>query len=477
MTVEQLIAVLWRRRWTFLATFLATLAAVAAVTFSLPKVYGTVTYLLVESEANPADDFAATQLSQTLIRTYAELLPTRGVAQSVTAELPYESTTDEVLGDVTITPVEESQLVEISAEGSTPARAQALAETYADVFVERAQALESGGGVRARVTVAAPPAIVEEPLRPQPGLYLLVGAVLAALAGAAAAVLRHRLDQRIEVDAAARAVLGLPVLGEVPKRSSQTLTAWLRADASEERGIAALRESFGLLITNLAFTNGGKVPGTLAVVSAEEREGKSMSAISVARAGVEQGLATLLVDVDLRRPSIAANLDLSEEEAQSGLSNLLVVPGPIQRVVRRPSRWYPDVVVAGPPPPNPAALLSLDAFSRFDEQAKSLYALVVYDTPPISFAADASLVAAEAEAVLLVVDAERTRRTSLLRAIDQLKRVDAKVLGVLLNRVGERPSSYYYEDADSRPSSPARAAPGNGAGSVTQRSSGVSSPD
>jgi Mrp family chromosome partitioning ATPase len=96
-------------------------------------------------------------------------------------------------------------------------------------------------------------------------------------------------------------------------------------------------------------------------------------------------------------------------------------------------------------PPNPVALLSSKALADFDRRAKRVFELVIYDTPPLSVAADASLISARAEGVVLVLDARKTRRPSAVKAVDQLQRAKTTVLGVVINRVpGTGDASYRY---------------------------------
>jgi capsular exopolysaccharide synthesis family protein len=104
-----------------------------------------------------------------------------------------------------------------------------------------------------------------------------------------------------------------------------------------------------------------------------------------------------------------------------------------------------DLLPAGPVPPNPAALLGSQGLREFDDEARERYDLVIYDTPPLSVAADASLIAAITEGVVLVVDGRRTRRKVAAQAVAQLQRARANILGVVVNRVDAGPyTSGYY---------------------------------
>ena len=445
LSTDQILTVLWRRRLTVLITFLLTLGAVAAITFSLPKVYSSTAYMWVTPSKEQGDDFAATQVSQVLTKTYAELLQTRGIADAVARELASGKTGEELLGSVTVAPIPDSQLLEITADGSSPEEAQAIANTYSAVFAARAEDFATEGTTGSQATVAEAASRPSAPSRPRPNLYLLIGVVVALFTAFAVALLRHRLDQRLEIDGSTRDLLGLPVIARVPKHSDSVLEDFLNADRSRA-GSAGLEEAFRLLLANLSFVSAGQRPRTVAVVSGDEREGKSTCCASMGRAGMEMGLGVLLVDADLRRANLSRNLEVAGQTLRTGLSSFLVSPGRVEDAAVRLPNQFLELVPAGPLPPNPTALLSLPAFAEFDRQAREAFDLVVYDTPPLAVGADASLVASRAEGVILVVDARTTKRAAALTAVDQLRRVGANVLGVVVNRSRDAVDYYYSRE-------------------------------
>ncbi|MEA2391937.1 MAG: tyrosine-protein kinase [Solirubrobacteraceae bacterium] len=442
---EQILAVLWKRRVTVLLTFALTLAAIAVVTFSLPKVYSTTSYVLVNSKAG-GSAFEATQVNQVALKTYSELLQTRNVANLVAKDLPGEcrETAVALQGGVAVQAVAQSQLLEITAEGKSPACAQTVANTYAQSFIAHISQLAGKTATTTTVSLAEPAALISAPVRPKPKLYLIIGALLALAAGAGMALLRQRLDQRLEIDETTTEVLGLPVIGRIPEPPGKRMRTLLRSegDGEDTRG---LDEAFRLVLANLSFVNLGQRPASIAVVSAGPGEGKTTCCESLGRAANENGLDVALVDGDLRNPSLTERLDPSRRGA--GLSNFLVqsTPAPIGDFITD----FPDstlhLVPSGPMPPNPVALLSSKALADFDRRAKRVFELVIYDTPPLSVAADASLISARAEGVVLVLDARKTRRPSALKAVDQLQRAKTTILGVVINRVPDAgDTSYRY---------------------------------
>lgn len=455
LNAEQLLAALWRWRATFLLTFVLVLGGVAAATFSLPKVYSSTAYLWVTAGSPGGNDYEATQSNQVLNKTYAELLQTPGVADRVTAELPPGVGGSKAVYGVRITPITQSQLIKITAEGSTPRRAQVVADTYADVFLDRVAELNTENGGFSQVTLAEPASIEPDPVRPRPRLYLLVGAVLAAFAGTSAALIRHRFDRSVDIDGSTTHVLDLPILGRIPQ-SALPLPAFGGSD--EEASVGHLADAFRLLLTNLTFANGAKMPRSLAVVSSGPGEGKSTCTAEIGRAAAELDVRTVLVDADLRKPRLSAML--AADGGRPGFSSLLAPKAPLamnEVAVRAPGSAL-HVIASGPLPPNPVALLGQRGLAEFEQRAVNLFDLVIYDTPPLSLGSDASLVSAVADATILVIDA-RTRRAAVVQSVEQLRRSQAKVLGVVVNRVAdERREGYYYQN-DSRRGSSSGAAP------------------
>ena len=447
LSADQVLAVLWRRRLIVVATFVAVLSSAAAVTFSLPDVYRTTSYLLVTSSDAAGSDFEASQVNQVLTKTYSELLQTRSMAEEVAEALPFSVSPAAVQKAVKISPLSQTQLIEVIAEASSPTRAQTMADTYARVFIDKSGAL-GGGSDRHTVTVAEPAALVDAPVRPRPKLYLLLGAILAGFVAIGTGILRDRFDQRLEIDGSTTELFGLPILA----RLSQSSTARRQTLAGrDERGSELpdhAREAFGLLLANIAFVNLGEHPRSLAVVSAGESEGKSTCCVGIGRAAREVGLNVLLVDGDLRRPGLSSMFGSGASDASSGFSSLLLpgVPLALGEVVVRDAESSLNLLPSGPLPPNPSALLAQHGLADFDRRAKLMFDLVVYDSPPLSYAVDASLLGAKAEGTLLVINVRSARRSTLLQAVEQLQRSQANVLGIVLNRVAASPdSSYYYK--------------------------------
>ena len=431
MSPDKLLAVLLRRRWILLLTTALTMVGVAALTFSLPKVYTSTAYMLVTPSKAVGSDFEATQLTQILTKTYSELLQADSVSREVDRTLGIENA-DEAIA---VTAVPQSQLLAIQAEGRAPEVAQRIANTYADVFQRRVEVLSAGRNTAGSVSVAEPASLPTSPSRPRPLLYLALGALLAAVTGVAVAFARERFDQRLLLDASSTEIFGVPIIGRFPR------------GAHRSSGPAALAESARLVLANLAFANLGERPRTVAVISPSEQEGKSTCSLAIAQAAAELEGDVLLVEADLRRPSLTDKIGGYDRGWRPpwGLSTALVRPDlPIVDQLLEVPQSSLDLLPAGPLPPNPAALLGSERLIDFDRRAREEFGFVVYDTPPIAAGADATYVADCVDGVVLVVDAGKTRRSRVVQAVEQLRRARANVLGIVVNRSLDAVEGYYY---------------------------------
>jgi capsular exopolysaccharide synthesis family protein len=178
------------------------------------------------------------------------------------------------------------------------------------------------------------------------------------------------------------------------------------------------------------------------VTSALPQEGKTTTSINCAVVLAQRGVRVLLIDADLRRPSIHKTLGMGP---RSGLSNVLTGSISLDQAITRPS-ILPNlhVLPAGTPPPNPAELLASLHMRDVLEQLRERYDHIVMDTPPSLSVTDAVVLSQRADAVVLVIRSGQTTRQALRRARDILARVNAKVVGVLLNAVDLSSPDYYY---------------------------------
>lgn len=423
------LAVVWRRKGLVIAVFLAFTIGTAIVSKTLPKVYSTHATLFVSIPADQ-QSFDSVQASQALARSYADIINSPNIAQIVADRIGGSS--GEIEESSSFNPVADTQLLEIQSEDRSADRAKQIADTYARVFIEYAR--RNLRNTQATITLADAAPRPGAPARPKPTLYTLIAALLGLALGLALAFLRDRLDNRLRTSEDVETRFDSPVLARIPRRG--------RSDTS----VTAFRESNRILRTNLQFAGQGRQLRSIAVTSGREGEGKTTIVAQLAVASAEVGQRVIVVEADFRRPALqSALLPDSTEALRPGLSNYLVEAASLDQVVFPTARPSIDIVPAGPLPPSPSALLESrrgrDAVSELLGDAD----LVIIDCPPLSIGADASVIASWVDGVLLVVDLGGSTDATVRSAIRQLEAVQARTLGLVLNRDRSvEPSSYDY---------------------------------
>jgi capsular exopolysaccharide synthesis family protein len=441
MSIDEIGSIFWRRRFTFAVVLAAAVAAVIAGTLTLPKVYaGTATLFVGDRETIEALGFNA-NIGEELTRTYTTLAANANVAEEVVDRLPAPMTRGELLERMSFTPVEQTQLLQISAEGATPAEAQTIANTYADVFVERMEDRFAQGRIQTDVFVSEPAALPLGPSKPNPPLYIGFGTLLALLLASGVALLRERLDTRVRVAPEDDTVLSEPIMARIPRMEVR--------DGAVSREIA---DRFGLLKTNVDFfdENPARV---LVVTSPGVSEGKSTVAANLALACARAGERVVLVEADLRRPGLDGTL-VAHGLLRSpvGLSNYLAAAATEEEIlVSHPDHPELSVIWSGHVPPNPTALLGSHRLDTLIGTLRLDFDRVIIDTCPISVAADASVVASRTDGALYIIDERKTKRSEAQAGLNQLRSVRARLLGVVLNRAAVHGETYYYYSPDGSP--------------------------
>jgi protein-tyrosine kinase len=203
---------------------------------------------------------------------------------------------------------------------------------------------------------------------------------------------------------------------------------------------SAAAEAYRTLSTNIQFSSLDRDIKTLLVTSVGQDEGKSIVLANLAITLAESGKKVVMVDCDLRHPSLHQMFGVSD---QPGLTSM-VLNEEMQPPLQATSVANVSLLPAGPLPPNPAELISSERFTRVLAAIGAEADVVLIDVPPVAAVADASILAARVDGVLLVVDSGRTRRDTARRATEQLQRAGARQLGAVLTNVkAEREQARY----------------------------------
>ena len=302
----------------------------------------------------------------------------------------------------------------------------------------------------------------------------LFGGVIGLLLGFVFAFVTENLDTSMRTIEDVEELLAVPVLAVVPHVTQETKSAhfWqrLRPQKSPELDRKArmivhnepkspIAEAYRSLRTNLKF--GGEAGRSLVVTSASPQEGKTTVLVNLGLTTAQMGSRTLLIESDLRRPTVSRTFQVPREpglsevlsgaakwqECLRGLSDLLLGGMPLDEAAKTPGLDHLFFLSSGRIPLNPAELLGSEEMAVLIEEFRQHFDVILYDAPPVLPITDAALLAPKVDGTILVYEVGRTARSALVRAKSQIESGGGKVLGVVLNHIkaeAEFDSGYRY---------------------------------
>jgi capsular exopolysaccharide synthesis family protein len=503
--LRRYLALAWHWAWLLiLATLLSAVAAYLVSKRMTPVYEATTTLLISQATNNQTTDYNSVLTSERLASTYAEMMTKRPVLEAVIQKLSLPVDVVELGKAVSVQPVNNTQLIDVKVEDTSPARAADTANALYTVFSEQNQALQSSRFASSKdslssqlaqmdqqiqdtnaklaalgttsadqaerdrletalaqyrqtyasllqsfetvrvaeaqatsnvvqVEPAVPP---EKPVRPR----TLVNTALAGIVGLMLAVgvvfLIEALDDTLNPDSVARQ-LGLPVLGLIARHDSEDGSPVV---AGQPRSPVA--EAFRSLRTNIQFASVDRELHTLLITSPSPSDGKSTVVANLGAALAQSGRKVAVVEADLRRPVVHKKLGLPNLQ---GMSALFVQPKiSLNGALQETGIQNLCALTSGDIPPNPAELLGSEKMSEILRQVGTQVDIIVMDTPPVMAVTDATVLSTRVDGVLLVVKPGTTKLAAARQAVEQLQRVGANVLGVVLNEIDLGHSRYGY---------------------------------
>lgn len=424
-----------------------------------PKVYAASSsgYVTV-GESGTVDVLSGSTAAKERARSYAAIVSSEAVAQKIKQNTPELSlSTGQIRSSLTATAGDNAALITVSAQASSPKNAQLLANSALQATADYIKEIEQNpGNAQALVNgdsnaAATPPAnsntvrviplnnaSVNPPLvSPNYQQNTLIGAVIGLVVVYTAIFLRRALDQRIRTRDDATKATGASILGVLPVSEDLNEENIVNGDTDDH----IAQESIRQLRTNLRFVNVDTPPRSFIVTSAVPGEGKSTVSLSLARSLADAGSPVILIDADLRRPTVAKKLKL---DAKVGLTQVLAGQVEIANAVHQLGDSNLFVLPAGRIPPNPSELLGSDKMRQLIKELSEEF-IVVVDVPPLLPVTDASLLSHSVDGVILVGSIGRSHREQMTEASSILKKVNANLFGLVLNRAPRKGlgNSYY----------------------------------
>lgn len=455
MELQQYLRILKDRWIAGFATAILVLAAVTGFTLVQTPTYEATNRVFVQTDAGStvADLSSGVNFASQQITSYADLATTPLVLQPVVDELGLAISPSELASRISTSVPSETLILEITASAEDPALAAAIANATAESLQAQVTDLEAPGEEGAsnvELTVISPAFEPKTPASPDLLLNVAIGVTLAILAGVVVALFRDLLDNRIRRAEAVEKTFGRSVIAAIPA-SRDTRNLPLVA-TQHPQSIQA--EAYRDLRTNLQFMTLEEEKRSVLVTSSIPGEGKTSSAINLAHVLAQTGGRVLLIDADLRRPSIADYLGL---EASAGLTTVLIGEVDLEDVIYPLETEGLEVLTSGMIPPNPSELLGSTRMEQLLSAATATYDYLVVDTSPLLAVTDAAVLSSLVGGTVVVAQSDRVTKQQLGQSLEKLDAVGARLLGVVLNRVHKGKRQNYYYSYDSATDAPAEA--------------------
>jgi non-specific protein-tyrosine kinase len=503
--LRRYLALLWH--WAWLLIIVTLVFAGLTYYFSqrtIPVYQAATSVLINEAPATRVTDYSAIVASERLAQTYSQLITKQPVLEGVAERLGLKMPISELKRAIQVQPVRDTTLIEVRVEDIYPQRAADIANALVAEFSKRNQELQSSRYAASKQSLQSQLAQMDEqiqanndalaalddvpenkserdrleanqtqysqtyayllqsfeqvrlaeaqstsnviqaepavppirPIRPR----TLTNTALAAIVGLMLAVggvfLIEALDDTLRSPEDVTREFGLPVLGLIASHGKDDRPITARQPRSP------VAEAFRSLRTNIQFASVDQPLHSLLITSTSPEEGKSTVAANLSVTLAQSGRRVTLVDADLRRPKVHKVMGLNN---QPGISSLFMQP----QVVLNGALQETEIegltaLTSGNLPPNPAELLGSEKMMEIIQNVRKCSDIVVLDSPPVLVVTDAVVLAPRVDGVILVVKPGTTKRLACKQAVEQLQRVGANILGVVLNDVDVKRSSYRY---------------------------------
>ncbi|HWQ84425.1 MAG TPA: polysaccharide biosynthesis tyrosine autokinase [Anaerolineales bacterium] len=502
--LRRYIGLLWHWAWLLALVTVLAAGAVYLISRSLTPVYEASTTLLInEAQSNQTTDYTAILTSERLARTYAAMMTKQPVLESVMAELGLAMDLEDLEEAVSVQPVRDTQLIEVTAEDNSPQRAADIANTIFQVFQAQNQALQASRFATSKESLAAqldevnaqvnqteadlaalpvgeqaerdrmesslaqyrqtyaglltsyeevrvaeaqatsnvvqvePAQAPLEPVRPRVAVNTLLAGLVGLMLAVGGIFLVEALDNTLRTPDDVTRLLGLPVLGIIADHPVED--GHLVALDTPRSPVA---EAFRSLRTNLQFASVDRPLVKLLVTSPGPGEGKSTVAANLAAVLAQSGKRVTLLDADMRRPRVHKLYGLPNRK---GLSELFVGPRiNLNGVLQGTQMENLSALTTGTLPPNPSELLGSEKMNEIIAQVMEVSDVLVIDSPPVMLVTDSAVLSQRVDGILLVLRQGETNLEFARQSVEALRRVDANLLGVVLNGVPVRSSRYGY---------------------------------
>ena len=468
--IKRIWKAVWSRFWIICvsAVLCAVMALTSTIYFIPPKYQSSAMFYVNNNSLSVGDaSFSLTSsditAAKSLVDTYIVILNSRACLNDVIDYSGVDVSYNELKKMISAESVNATEIFEIIVTSPDPEEAEVLANAIAYILPKRIASIVEG--TSANIVDYA--VIASSPSSPSYMQNTLIGFMIGLLLSVLIIIIREIFDITIRTEEDIEQSCSYPILSAVPDMSAlskggyygygnyeksskkkSTLTQNKTQVIGKNISFAA-SESYKLLRAKLQFSFVDEIScPIIGVSSAMAGEGKSLSSINLAYSLSQLDKKVLLIDCDMRRPSLETKLHIQKVP---GLSNYLTGQNSMYEVIQRcnfDSEQGFDIIAAGINPPNPIELLSSSKMKNALQSLRESYDYVIIDLPPVGEVSDALVAAKLVDGILLVVRQDYCNTSALVSAVKQFEFVEARILGVVMNCVGESNGKYskkYYK--------------------------------
>jgi len=436
-----------RKSWALIvAGAVLGAAGAGALSWGTTPLYQAETSLYVAVRS--ANDTGVSELTQggsyarQAVLSYVDVVTSGIVLEPVIEDLDLGLTTRELADMVTATSPRDTVLIDITVTDEDPQRAAEIANAVGASFTEAVVTVlekpDDGVASPVQISTTQVAEVPEDPVSPRTTRNVALGLILGLTAGLGLAMIRYATDTHIRSQQDVERVTDVPILAGITddhRAEAQRLTV-------HENPRSVRAEAFRSLRTNLQFVNVGEAPRSFVVTSAAPGEGKTTVAANLALSLAQTGASVVLVDADLRKPTLAKVMGV---DGSVGLSNLLVGLVELDDVLHRWGDHDLFVLPAGRIPPNPSELLGAAEMKSLVEELSTRHDYVIIDSPPVLAVTDAALMSRTVGGTIVVFGVGVARRNDVVATLDALGGIANRIVGIVLTRVPSKgPDSYYH---------------------------------
>lgn len=460
MTISDVLRAIKKHWIVEIVLFCVVVGVVAGTTFAATPIYTASTEILTQYDSASSSESSTTTNQQqyangsSLASLYPDLVQSDEILQSVIDNLGLHTTPTALRSNVSAATNDSSPIVYIYATDSNPAQTVRIVKELVKQLKKQVSAM---AGPDINVSFATIQAPVEPRVASSPNVQanLAIGIVAGLIIAMLGAVLREMFDKGVNDVSDVQTVVRDPVLASVPK--AHTVSNGVPAVITKPRGRAA--EEVRRLTTNISFVTPKdlKQQNVIIVTSTNPREGKTTVSVNMAAAFAEKGKSVLLIDADVRHPSVAKALGMN---SGVGLVSLLAGEVSAKEAIQPYWKSYLQVLPAEEHKTPSGIILGSDAMRQLVDQAAERYDYVIVDTAPMTVANDAAVFAEKGGVLLLVVGQGVAQKKALREVVKEFRMSKTAIRGVVLNMVSVnnagRSSYYYHEDHEDAGSSSKR---------------------